>query len=111
VYAECCGRFHAGADAPTAELLMRSRFSAFAVADAAYLLRTWDLSTRPRRLVLDETLTWTRLEIVTVLAGGPFDATGIVEFRAHYRAAKAAGVLHERSTFVRTNGLWFYVEG
>ena len=33
-YESCCGRFHAGAPAPTAEALMRSRYSAFAVGDA-----------------------------------------------------------------------------
>ena len=40
-YASCCGRLHAGAHAPTAESLMRSRYSAYAVGDAGYLLRTW----------------------------------------------------------------------
>jgi uncharacterized protein YchJ len=49
-YASCCGRLHTGAPAPTAESLMRSRYSAFAVADAGYLLRTWHPSRRPRTL-------------------------------------------------------------
>ncbi|MET0725475.1 MAG: YchJ family metal-binding protein, partial [Leifsonia sp.] len=40
-YGSCCGRFHAGAVAPTAVQLMRSRYSAFVVGDAAYLLDTW----------------------------------------------------------------------
>src|SRR6266496_3948099 len=44
----CCGRLHAGAPAPTAESLMRSRYSAFAVGDTGYLLRTWHLSGRPQ---------------------------------------------------------------
>ena len=39
-YDACCGRLHAGAPAPTAEALMRARYSAFAVGDAGYLLRT-----------------------------------------------------------------------
>jgi hypothetical protein len=47
-YASCCGRLHAGAPAPTAESLMRSRYSAFAVGDVGYLLRTWHPSSRPR---------------------------------------------------------------
>ncbi len=60
-YAWCCGRLHAGASAPTAESLMRSRYSAFAVRDARYLLRTWHPSARPRNLSLDPALRWTYL--------------------------------------------------
>src|SRR5262249_12900002 len=51
-YDSCCGRLHAGTPAPTAESLMRSRYSAFAVGDAGYLLRTWHPSARPRTLTL-----------------------------------------------------------
>ena len=50
-YAECCGRFHSGtAEASTAEQLMRSRYSAFARLDEAYLLRTQHPSTVPAGL-------------------------------------------------------------
>jgi uncharacterized protein YchJ len=59
-YESCCGRFHAGTPAPTAESLMRSRYSAFAVGDTAYLLRTWHPSARPPTLSLDPDLVWTR---------------------------------------------------
>ncbi|CAM5692721.1 YchJ family metal-binding protein [Streptomyces violaceorubidus] len=53
-YARCCGRFHAGtAAAPSAEALMRSRYSAFVKGDAGYLLRPWHPGTRPARLDLD----------------------------------------------------------
>jgi len=90
---------------------MRSRFSAFAVADPAYLLRTWHSSTRPQRLSLDEQVTWTRLEIVDVARGGLFDTDGVVEFRAHYRSGTARGAQHERSTFRREDGQWRYLDG
>ena len=50
-YGECCGKYHAGTNAPTAEALMRSRFSAFVTGDEAYLLRTWDPDTRPVTLL------------------------------------------------------------
>jgi hypothetical protein len=63
-YALCCGRFHAGAPVPTAESLMRSRYSAFAIGDAGYLLRTWHPSRRPRTLNLDPALRWTRLAVL-----------------------------------------------
>jgi SEC-C motif-containing protein len=90
---------------------MRSRFTAFAMGDAAYLARTWHSAQRPRRLDLDPSLRWLRLDIVDIVAGGPFDTTGTVEFRAHHRSADGRGVLHERSRFVRENGAWFYVDG
>ena len=88
---------------------MASRFSAFAVGDEAYLLATWHPSTRPSALPPSE-LEWRRLEILDVVAGGPFDTTGIVEFRAHYRGPSGRGSLHERSRFVRDDGRWFYVD-
>jgi SEC-C motif-containing protein len=110
--AACCGRLHAGAvSAPTAVTLMRSRFSAFAMADADYLYRTWHSSTRPQHVQLDEELTWTHLEIVETVGGGLFDTTGTVEFRAHYRSTDGRGVVHERSNFVCEAGQWFYVDG
>jgi SEC-C motif-containing protein len=106
-YEECCGRFHAGGHAPTAELLMRSRYSAFVVGDAAYLLRTWHPDTRPRRLRLDPRQRWTGLEIVERSGGGLFDTEGVVAFRAH----SSTGTLAERSTFARFQKHWVYVGG
>jgi SEC-C motif-containing protein len=88
---------------------MRSRFSAFAVGDAAYLLRTWHPTTRPPRLGLDPDQRWTRLDILGTTGGGLFDADGTVEFRAHYSQQGRAGVLHEHSRFVRDDGRWLYL--
>lgn len=116
VYADCCGPLHAGIAtggpyAPTAEALMRSRYSAFAVGDAAYLLATWHASTRPGHLRLDDDVKWLRLDVVRTSAGGPFDDAGVVEFVAHHRGADGRGRLHEVSRFVREGGRWFYVDG
>ncbi|MFD8412268.1 YchJ family protein [Streptomyces sp. NPDC059650] len=109
-YSECCGRFHSAArQAPTAELLMRSRFSAFAVGDTAYLMRSWHPSTRPGRLDLDPEQRWVRLEILGVERGGMFETEGSVEFRAHYREGRHTGSLHENSAFTREDGAWVYV--
>jgi SEC-C motif-containing protein len=110
-YDECCAPAHAGAAPPTAEALMRSRYSAFARGDADHLLRTWHRSTRPARLTVDGRQRWTRLRILATERGGPADADGTVEFRAHFRAAGEPGSLHERSRFVRENGEWFYIDG
>jgi SEC-C motif-containing protein len=92
---------------------MRSRYSAFAVGDADYLRRTWHRSSRPADLDpdldLDPGIRWTRLDVIDVRGGGPFDAEGTVEFRAHYRAHSGAGSQHEVSRFVREDGRWVYL--
>jgi SEC-C motif domain protein len=108
-YAACCGRLHAGVPAPTAESLMRSRYSAFAVGDAGYLLRTWHPSGRPPALTLDPALVWTRLAVLEVHGGGLFDVTGTVQFRASYVQDGQRGVLAELSRFVRQDKLWAYL--
>ncbi|RFA21126.1 YchJ family protein [Subtercola boreus] len=112
-YAECCHPFHRGEKAaPTAERLMRSRYSAFAVADAAYLLASWHPSTRPRAgdFDLDPAQRWYRLDILARSGGGMLDSTGTVEFVARYRLGAERGVVHETSTFAKQGGRWFYVE-
>ncbi|WP_046424037.1 YchJ family protein [Streptomyces malaysiense] len=107
-YDACCGRFHSGAaSAPTAELLMRSRYCAFVKGDTGYLLRTWHPRTRPERLDLDPRMRWTGLEILGATDGSAFHATGTVTFRASYRG----GSLHERSRFERVDGAWVYLDG
>jgi len=105
-YAECCGRFHRGeAVAPTAEALMRSRYSAFAVGDADYLRATRDPATRPPRVTVDPGTTWTALEVLGRTGGGLLTAEGTVEFRAH----RTGAVVAEHSRFRREAGRWLYV--
>ncbi|MDR2321487.1 MAG: YchJ family protein [Microbacterium sp.] len=111
VFGACCGPILAGRPAPTAERLMRSRYTAFAIGDTAYLRRSWHPSTRPASIELDPDVRWLRLDILAKSAGGPFDAEGIVEFEAIHRDASGRGVLHERSRFMREDGNWFYVDG
>lgn len=112
-YDECCGRFHGGsAAAPTAELLMRSRYAAFALRDEAYLLRTWHVSTRPARVEFYSGQRWTRLDVLGTTGGSPFHTEGTVRFRAHYRERGRAGVQEEESRFARdAEGRWVYLDG
>lgn len=112
-YGSCCGPYHhdAGAAAPTAEALMRSRYSAFAVGDAGYLLATWSPSSRPATLDLDDDVRWQRLDVLRTVDGGPFAETGVVEFVAHYRTPAGRGRLHEVSRFERRDGRWYYLDG
>lgn len=109
--ASCCGPLLAGAPAPTAERLMRSRYTAFAVADTAHLLRFWHPSRRPAALELDPAVRWTRLDVIDTVAGGPFDTAGEVEFVAYYRDEDGRGAMHERSRFVREDRTWLYLDG
>jgi SEC-C motif domain protein len=97
-YASCCGRLHAGAPAPTAESLIRSRYSAFAVSDAGYLLRTWNPSSRPRTHSLDPALRWTRLAVLETRDGGLFETTGTVQFRAMYVHQGSAASSRKRAS-------------
>lgn len=109
---DCCGPVLDGTrPAPTAEALMRSRYSAFATGNAGHLRATWHPSTRPADLDLDDDLVWTRLTVLGTSAGGPWDDVGTVEFVAAYRTADGRGRLHENSRFVREGGRWFYVDG
>jgi SEC-C motif-containing protein len=111
-YAACCRPLHKGEErAATAEQLMRSRFSAFAVGATDYLLRSWHSSTRPARLELDPGLRWTRLEIQGSTGGGAFHTEGTVEFTAYSRWQDGGGeeAMHENSSFVRESGEWVYV--
>ncbi len=111
-YTECCGRLHDGtATAGTAEQLMRSRYSAFAVGDPAYLLATWHPSTRPPSLELDPSVRWTGLDVLATTDGGLFAAEGTVEFRAWYLHEGETGSQHEVSRFVREDGAWRYLDG
>lgn len=97
--------------APTAEMLMRSRFTAYALGNVAYLIATWHSSTRPSRLELDPGIQWRHLRVLDVSGGGLYDAEGEVEFEATYRHDGRTGRMHERSRFVRENGAWLYVDG
>lgn len=108
----CCGPYLRGESTPpTAERLMRSRYSAFAVGDEEYLRRTWHPTTAPHDLALDPQQRWYRLEIHDTRAGGLLDDEGIVEFSAYYKHPDGNGVLRERSRFVRVDGEWSYLDG
>ncbi|WP_442277952.1 YchJ family protein [Terrabacter sp. 2YAF2] len=116
-YAACCGPLHAGERwATTAEELMRSRYSAFAVGDDAYLLRTWHPRTRPDRIDLDPATRWVGLTVLRTRAGAGGEPTGVVEFVARWsqgtsRTGSDRGTLHEVSRFERGAGRWLYVDG
>ncbi|TDP89350.1 SEC-C motif-containing protein [Leucobacter luti] len=113
-YCACCGPLHGGEPAPSAERLMRSRFSAFALGLPEYLLRSWDPHTRPDRsdFDLDDTVEWRRLFIADTTGGGPDDDAGFVTFTAIGRGQDGRFEQRERSRFARgADGHWRYVDG
>lgn len=87
---------------------MRSRYTAFALGDAAHLERTWHPRTRPASLDLDASTGWERLEVGAAAEDGD---TATVTFRAHFRDGDRRGVLAETSRFARRGGRWFYLDG
>lgn len=112
-YADCCGRYHAGEQhlmAPSAEALMRSRYSAFVLDLRDYLLATWHASTRPTELEPNPPgLNWLGLEVKKSAQQDAGHAT--VEFVARSKLGGRAHRLHETSRFIREDGRWFYVDG
>ena len=110
-YRSCCEPFLDGAPAPTAEQLMRSRYTAHVRGHADHLFRTWHPATRPPDVRLDPGVTWLGLEVVRTEAGGPDDPTGVVAFVARYRDPGGDRVLAETSRFERRAGRWFYRDG
>ena len=109
-FSACCDPYlNESALAPDAESLMRSRYSAFVLQQADYLLATWHASTRPAALELDAAAHWLGLEVRVHRLLDVDHAE--VEFVARYRESGRAVRLHERSRFVRESGRWFYVDG
>jgi SEC-C motif-containing protein len=112
--AACCARHfegHPGSlPAPDAELLMRSRYSAFVLDQREHLLATWHPRTRPAVLAAPEPgLRWLGL---VVTQHRQLDADHAeVAFVARSKLGGRAHRLQETSRFVREDGRWFYVDG
>jgi SEC-C motif-containing protein len=112
----CCGPFIAGAPAPTAEALMRSRYTAYVQGNAGYLQRT-AAGEALRRFDRGEvensfrSIEWLGLEIRGVEAGEAPDTAGQVTFTARFRQNGNIHTLSERSDFRRIGGNWHYCSG
>ena len=111
-FARCCGRHLAdfdGTPAPDAESLMRSRYCAFVLEDADYLLATWHPSRRPPSIDFEPGTRWLGLEVRRQRIVDSTHAE--VEFVARSRHAGRAHRLRERSRFVCEDGRWYYLDG
>jgi SEC-C motif domain protein len=114
----CCEPYLKGDKQPeTAELLMRARYTAFAVADVEYVHKTlvpearkeFDPASAKKSA---ETAKWKGLEIHKTEKGGPEDDEGMVEFTATYEH-EGQGIEHHEVSFFKRNskGHWLYVDG
>ncbi|MCZ2722938.1 YchJ family metal-binding protein [Marinomonas sp. 15G1-11] len=116
-YEMCCAMYHNNpGTAPTAEALMRSRYSAFAMKNFEYIQQTQKLDTSPDQSVEDisqsnDNTQWIKLEILETQDGGEKDKTGIVSFCAHFKEGKHIGRLSERSIFKKSKQVWHYISG
>jgi SEC-C motif domain protein len=113
----CCGSFLNGtASAPTAEALMRARYSAYVTANIDFIERTHHSSTRSEfnresaRKWAEESQ-WQGLEIIKTIDGTEQDAEGSIEFIATYSQKEETIQHHELSVFRREAGAWTFVDG
>lgn len=123
--ATCCGPYLNGkAVPPTAEALMRSRYTAYTQRNETYLRATWHPNTLPEGPIIEpnEQLQWIGLEVKSALRLRQRKAelpespdADTVEFVARYKINGRAHRLHEVSRFVREDAggvaRWFYVDG
>lgn len=106
----CCEPFVSGAQQPSsAEELMRSRYSAFVLGESAYLLKTTTKENRhdeDEKLIKEfaQSVIWLGLDVVEVKMQS-------VEFKAYYKDALGVQVLHEKSNFIKEDGMWLYKDG
>jgi SEC-C motif-containing protein len=114
-YADCCQPIIEGRKpAHSAEHLMRSRYTAYVLGNADYVLATWHPATRPALLELGPVgaphgTRWLGLTLHSHTRLNETDAQ--VMFTARYREHGKAHRLKEHSRFVLENGQWFYVDG
>lgn len=113
-YARCCQPLHLGqAHAVTAEQLMRSRYSAFALAQIDYIVQTTAIAqqaTLDRAAITDwsQSNRWLGLEVLQT--NEQLDKHhALVEFRAHYDDGQPQQH-YERSYFVRLDERWFFLD-
>jgi SEC-C motif-containing protein len=98
-------------NAPTAEALMRSRYSAFVLKNKEYLRYSWHPDTCPAEIRMSDSCQWLGLKIIATKAGETGDSSGEVEFVARSKTHGKAHRLHENSRFARFDKRWVYFDG
>ena len=111
LYEDCCKKAHQNIHSvTTAEILMRSRYSAFVLANIDYLQKSHYSLTRPSKFEKKEILSWTKsiewvkLEILK-------STENTVEFKAYFFENTSLNFIHETSFFIKENNHWVYKNG
>ncbi|WP_295801386.1 YchJ family metal-binding protein [uncultured Microbulbifer sp.] len=106
-FVQCCDLYLSGKTYPnTAEALMRSRYTAYALGKPAYLKKTWHPDSCPELEAEDLQTKWVRLEVIKSKQGLK---KSIVEFRAWFDENGEERALHEISLFKLHRKRWVYV--
>lgn len=116
-FEQCCEPYLSGAKKPpTAEALMRSRYSAYALGTVEYLYQTSGPRVRKEfdadgSRKWSKAAVWTGIEIIEVVEGGIDDESGNIEFVAHYKVKESDFNHHELAEFAKVNGEWRFMDG
>lgn len=114
-YTNCCEKAHKNiTEAKTDEALMRSRYSAFVMANGDYLMQSHHASTRPIKekmaiIKWARSVEWIKLEILERTKGGAHDAEGTITFQAHFYERGNVDIIYEKSAFIKEDNQWFYL--
>jgi len=116
-YEQCCEPLLLGhTRAPTAEALMRSRYTAYTLAEIDYIFKTSGPRVR-REFDAESSRKWAQaaewkgFEILHAEGGGVQDNEAVIEFVARYQIEKADFEHHEIAQFGRVDGEWRFVDG
>ncbi|MFP3350615.1 YchJ family protein [Pseudoalteromonas sp. SIMBA_153] len=114
LYADCCEPFHLKIKQPqTPEQLMRARYSAYAVKNAAFVRESYAKEKQAENSLseIKDFATSCRFINLTVLDSGYNDETGFVKFKAHYFYQDLYCELAEHSKFIKEDEQWRYLDG
>jgi len=113
-YKKCCLVYHKGAVPKTAELLMRSRYVAYAVNNASYIMKTTHPNNSDYTI---DTKTW-KESIEAFSKTTEFLSLNVLEFKdgdneafVTFRAILSSGEMLEKSRFLKINASWLYESG
>lgn len=113
-YKQCCHPYHKGILPSTAEKLMRSRYSAFALGLAEYIMATTHPNnsdyTKDKENWKKSILNFSQTTRFLGLKIGEF-SDGKVEAFVTFEAILDGGSLCEKSRFLNVEGKWLYIDG
>lgn len=116
-YTDCCEPYIEGKlEAPTAEALLRSRYSAYVLGKVQYILDTVHPDEQPKYNIKgiekwSKNSDWISLEVLSTQNGTESDTEGTVEFIAEYKEELIQKRHHEKSLFKKSNGIWKFFNG